>query len=115
MAGDEWYEINDGIRRAKAALLTGRSMIRATIDGAPTARGVPLDSLRVPRANVGKHTIDITREAAEERWLDTYVRTSNGEVPPPIDVRSAPRSDGVPLREVPASKRGKQVDPLSGE
>ena len=115
MAGEQCYEIDDGIRRAKAAQLSGKATVRATIDGAPTPREVPLDTLRVPRGNVGKRVIDITREPAEERWLDTYVRTSNGEVPPPIDVRSAPRSDGVPLREVPVVKRGKQVDPLSGE
>ena len=109
------YEINDGVRRAKAADLTGNRSVPATIDGRGAVRQVPLDDLRVPKGNTGKHRIDITSESAEERWLDTYVRTANGETPPPIDVRTAPNSDGVPIRSVPVVKKGTPVDPLSGE
>jgi hypothetical protein len=59
--------------------------------------------------------IDITEERAEERWLDTYVQTKRGQLPPPIDVQSAPDSQGVPIRDVPVTKNGRPVDPLSGE
>lgn len=103
------------MRRAKAASLTGKPTIRATVDGAATPREVNVADLRVPRGNTGKHVIDISSEPAEERWLDAYVRTRNGEMPPPIDVRTVPGSDGVRLRDVPVIKRGKPVDPLSGE
>jgi len=109
------YEINDGVRRAKAASITGRISLPATVDGTPRVLDVPVESLRVPKGNVGKHVIDITREQAEERWLDTYVRTVNGETPPPIDVRTASGSDGVQVRDVPVVKRGRPVDPLTGE
>ena len=109
------YEINDGVRRAKAASLVGPPTVQATVDGELRPREVSMDDLRVPRGNTGKHVIDISSEPAEERWLDTYVRTINGEQAPPIDVRSAPGSDGIPVRDVPVVKRGKPVDPLSGE
>lgn len=108
-------EINDGVRRAKAADLTGLRSIRATVDAGGPAREVPISDLRVPRGNRAKHAIDITSEWAEERWLDTYVRTAKREVPPPIDVRTAPNSDGVPIRDVRVTKRGRPVDPLTGE
>jgi hypothetical protein len=113
--GRPLYEINDGVRRAKAASLTGRSSIRATVDGNPQPRELPVEALRVPRGNTGKHKIDVSTEGAEERWLDTYVRTRNGDAPPPIDVRTAPDSNGVPIRDVPVVKRGRPVDPFSGE
>ncbi len=74
-----------------------------------------MGDLRVPKGNTGKHRIDITSESAEERWLDTYVRTTNGETPPPIDVRTVPNSDGLPIRSVWVVRKGKPVDPLSGE
>ena len=113
--GRTLFEINDGVRRAKAADLTGRRTIPATVDGAGATRDVPVDDLRVPRGNRGKHAIDISTEAAEERWLDTYVRTAKGERPPPVDLRTAPGSDGVPIRDVPVVKKGKPVDPFTGE
>ena len=109
------YEINDGVRRAKAASLAGYKLLPAHVDGQRRVRDVPVDDLRVPRGNKGKHAVDISRESAEERWLDTYVRTLNGEQPPPIDVRTVPGSDGVPVGEVPVTKHGRPVDPLSGE
>jgi hypothetical protein len=109
------YEINDGVRRAKAADLAGRDSVPATVDGHGPVRHVPVVDLRVPKGNTGKHRIDITTETAEERWLDTYVRTASGETPPPIDVRTAPNSDGVPIRSVPVVKKGRAVDPFSGE
>ena len=109
------FEINDGVRRAKAASATGRTHLPATIDGGTDVRELAVDALRVPRMNVGKHVIDITREPAEERWLDTYVRTVNGEQPPPIDVRTAPGSAGVAISDVPVVKRGRRVDPFTGE
>ena len=109
------YEINNGVRRSKAADLLKRQSIRATVDGGGPAREVPVQDLRVPRGNRAKNRIDITSELAEERWLDTFVRTANGETPAPIDVRTAPGSDGIPLRDVPVTKRGRPVDPLTGE
>ena len=84
------FEINDGVRRAKAASLLGRPTVRATVDGVARPREIDVDDLRIPRGNVAKHVIDITSEPAEERWLDTYVRSMNGETAPPIDVRTAP-------------------------
>jgi hypothetical protein len=109
------YEINDGVRRAKAADLAGRDSVPATVDGHGAVRHVPVVDLRVPKGNTGKHRIDITSETAEERWLDTYVRTVNGEKPPPIDVRTTPNSNGIPIRSVPVVKKGRPVDPLYGE
>ena len=109
------YEINDGVRRAKAASLAGRVSLPAYVDGRRQVRDVPVEDLRVPRGNKAKHAIDVTRERAEERWLDTYVRTLNGEKPPPIDVRTVPDSQGVPVRDVPVTKNGRPVDPMSGE
>ena len=109
------YEINDGVRRAKAASLTGRHSLPAYVDGDRRVRDLPVEDLRVPRGNKGKHRIEVGRERAEERWLDTYVRTVNGERPPPIDVRTVPDSPGVPIREVPVTKNGRPVDPMSGE
>jgi len=109
------FEVNDGIRRAKAASIHGISEVPATSDGGLTVRKLPVDSLRVPRTNVGKHVIDITEEPAEVRWLDTYIRTMKGETPPPVDVRTAPGSDGIRIRDVPVVKRGTVVDPFTGE
>ena len=109
------YEINDGVRRAKAASLARRRSLPAYVDGRRKVQDVPVEDLRVPRGNKGKHRIDISGERAEERWLDTYVKTLNGEQPPPIDVRTVPGSQGVPVREVPVTKNGRPVDPMSGE
>ena len=109
------YEINDGIRRAKAAEFFGKASIPATVDGGGEVRFVPIGQLRVPRANVAKHSLDITDERAEERWLDTFVRTMNGEAMPPIDIRTAPNSQGLPINEVRVMKQGRVVDPFTGE
>src|SRR3712207_4654832 len=49
--------------RAKAADLTGRRSIRATVDSAGAVREVAIDELRVPRGNVFKHAIDIDRKS----------------------------------------------------
>lgn len=109
------YEINDGVRRAKAAELAGRRDLPATVDGADAVRQVPVDALRVPRGNAFKHVIDISTESAEERWLDAYVRAKAGETPPPVDVRTTPNSNGVAIRDVPVVKGGRPVDPQTGE
>ena len=109
------YEINDGVRRAKAARLAGRATIPAHVDGRVTVQPVRVDDLRVPLGNKGKHRIEIGEEREEERWLDTYVQTMGGQRPPPIDVRSTPDSPGIRIGNVPVTKNGRPVDPMSGE
>jgi len=93
-AGPETFEILDGVRRAKAAQLSGFDTIAAEIDvGGRTVAttDVPLSALRSPKAVIDT----VTQPSALKRWLDTLRLTASGSKPPPI--RITPGSSGTPI------------------
>jgi hypothetical protein len=59
------YEINDGVRRSKAAQLAGKQRIPPNIGGSKTVRHIPLDLVR---SSPIKPVIDITAPREEARW-----------------------------------------------
>ena len=75
---EETYEIVDGVRRAKAAELLGRSHIHARIvdiDGNTIAEAdVPLDALHSPH----KTPIDVSTQRKWDRFLKTFNKTRAG-------------------------------------
>jgi hypothetical protein len=94
------YEIQDGVRRAKAAHQLGKPTIPARIaDGGrlgPVVE-IPIQNLRAP-----KKVIE-TWGAGFSRWRKVHkaVETGafpNGEPVPPIEVK--PGSRGVPIQDV---------------
>lgn len=90
---EQLYEIQDGVRRAKAAWLCGHKTIPAQIGGAGPILQIPLKNLRSPHkdfiAATGVRGLD---------WGKTYRATQRGEVPYPI--RVLPGRTGPALEEV---------------
>lgn len=90
---EQLYEIQDGVRRAKAAWLCGHKTIPAQIGGAGPILQIPLKNLRSPH----KDFIDATGVRGLD-WGKTYRATQRGEVPYPI--RVLPGQTGPALEEV---------------
>ena len=90
---DTLYEIQDGVRRAKAAWLCGRETIPAQVGGRGPVYEVALNNLRSPH----KDLIDAKGVRGID-WGITYRATQRGERPPPI--RVLPGSLGPTLEEV---------------
>ena len=92
----ELFRIDDGVRRAKAAEMTGKDAIPARIKraGQPDEiRTVSIDSLRSPKTDL----------PLDSRFLDNNLkRAQQGSTPPPIEVvplqKENPRL--LPIRKV---------------
>lgn len=86
------YEIQDGVRPAKAAWLCGRETIEAQINGGRVFF-VPLRCLRSPH----KDAIDVSGLGGT-RWDRVLRGTRSGAVLPPIEV--LPGARGKTIEEV---------------
>jgi hypothetical protein len=86
------YEIQDGVRRAKAAWLCGQGTIRALLGGIGDILQVPLENLRSPKAMIGNSG----PRGAD--WGGIYRVTRRGEVLPPIVIVVG--AEGTPIAEV---------------
>ena len=86
------YEILDGVRRSKAALICGREAIIAQENGVGPEIQVPLDALRSP-----KDEIDATGVRGLS-WGKILRATQNNVPLPPIEVAKGTR--GIPLTDV---------------
>lgn len=89
---EQLYEIQEGVRRAKAAWLCGRETIAATVGGIGDIIQVPVKSLLSP-----KPVIEDTGPRGGD-WGRAYRGTQRGDILPPIEVM--PGSFGAPIAEV---------------
>jgi|SRR5215208_2397026 len=105
------YEINDGVRRSKAAQLAGKQTIRANIGPSKLVQDIALDLVR---SSPIKPVIDITSPREEARWKWVLSGTIGGNEIKPIHVRKMASSRGLPIRDVRVVKNGKPVDPFTG-
>lgn len=87
------YEIQDGVRRAKAAWLAGQETIPAQIGDDMTVVWLPLKDLRSPH----KGFISTTGPRGAD-WGKVYRAAQRGDVPDPILVE--PGAAGPTLEEV---------------
>ncbi len=76
---EQLYEIQDGVRRAKAAWLCGHETIPAQIGDDAQVFDLPLTNLRSPHKDV----IDTNGPRGAD-WSKTYRAAQRGEKPPPI-------------------------------
>jgi hypothetical protein len=101
---DEVFEIIDGVRRAKAHELLGKTRIPAEIideeGNLRELREVDLTSLRVPT----KQNLDVSTQSKWERFMKTYDLVKAGSPTPPILI--TPGSRGQPLGDVPFDSSG---------
>ena len=89
----ETFKIIDGVRRAKAAEMSGKATISAEVEGASgKVAEVAIRSLRSP-----KEAIE-TAGAGAGRWERVLQGTRDGAELPPILVR--PGSSGIPVKDV---------------
>lgn len=89
---EQLYNIQKGVRRAKAAWLCGRETTKAQISGGPVF-SVPLSCLRSPH----KDEID-TSGLGGMRWDRVLRGTRSGAFLPPIEV--LPGARGKTIEEV---------------
>lgn len=89
---EQLYEIQEGVRRAKAAWLCGRETIEAQVSGGPIF-SVSLRSLRSPH----KDEIDISGLGGM-RWDRVLRGTRSGTALPPIEI--LPGARGKTIEEV---------------
>ena|SRR5665213_2405029 len=90
---EQFYEIQDGVRRAKAAWLCGYETIPAQIGDDAQIVELPLLRLRSPY----KDFIDTSGPRGAD-WGLTYRAARRGEIPPPILVEPGDR--GATIEEV---------------
>ena len=93
------YEIIEGVRRTKAALLFGKAAVSAIVknlDGVAEIerRDIPLAALRSPF----KDAISLITNSDWNRWNSILAAIQSGEVLPPIEVRIG--SAGVTIDDV---------------
>jgi RHS repeat-associated protein len=93
-ASKQFYEILDGVRRAKAAAEAGQTTIPAQVNGVGDVIDVSIDQLLSPKESIDAYS----SEANLQRWLNTLERTMSGETPPPINV--TPGQVGTPIANV---------------
>ena len=93
---EQLYEIQDGVRRAKAAWLCGRETIEAQINGGPIFP-VPFRCLRSPH----KDEIDVSGLGGM-RWERVLRGTRSGATLPPIEI--LPGARGKTIEEVRVSQ-----------
>ena len=91
------YEILDGVRRAKAALLAGKKTVPVNVvdesGRLAEVRDVSIAALRSPR-----DTIDASRPETLDRFMTIFNLTLAGWVPPPLHVQVGRR--GTPVAAV---------------
>ncbi|MGI4790616.1 MAG: hypothetical protein ACRYFS_17415 [Janthinobacterium lividum] len=87
---EQLYEIQDGVRRAKAAWLCGHETIPAQISDDLQVVELPLACLRSPY----KDFIDTTGPRGAD-WGLTYRAAQRGEMPPPILVELGGRGPTI--------------------
>ncbi len=87
---EKLYEIQDGVRRAKAAWLCGYETVPAQIGDDPQVLDLPLASLRSPY----KDTINTIGPRGAD-WGITYRAAQRGEKPPPILVEPGSRGPSI--------------------
>ena len=90
---EQKYEIQDGVRRAKAAWLCGYKTIPAQIGDDLQVVVLPLTSLHSPY----KDSIDTSGPRGAD-WGLTYRAAQRGETPPPILVEFGER--GLTIEQV---------------
>jgi hypothetical protein len=89
---EQLYEIEEGVRRSKAAWLYGHETIEAQVNGGPVF-AVPLRNLRSPH----KEEINLSGVGGF-RWQRVLRGTRDGTTLPPIEV--LPGSRGKTIEEV---------------
>ena len=92
MEGEQNYEILDGVRRAKAAELSGHSTIPVKLNGVGEEFLVPLRNLYSPKSVI---------DTSGVRGLDWYKilrATKRGQILPAIEVAIGSR--GIPIEKV---------------
>lgn len=89
---EQIYEIQEGVRRAKAAWLCGQNAIQAQVNGGATF-SVPLKNLRSPH----KDEIDVSGVSGY-RWQRVLRGTRAGDMLPPIEI--LPGTYGKTIEEV---------------
>lgn len=92
MDDEQLYEIEEGVRRAKAAQLCGQETVRGRIGGDPVF-DVPVKNLRSPH----KSAIDLAGTGGF-RWRRILRATQAGENLPPIQIM--PGGRGPTIEEV---------------
>ncbi len=93
------YEIVDGVRRAKAAELCGKPVIRAKIIGADGRQIGPVTDVGVDTlGSPSKPSIDVSTGPKMDRFMETLGKTKQGSIPPPIEV--TPGNRGPKIRDV---------------
>jgi hypothetical protein len=105
------FEINDGVRRAKAAHLAGRKRIPANVGGTFAVEEIPVEQLR---SSPIKPVIDISSPREEARWKHVLQGIIGGSRIRPIHVMKVTASRGLPIRDVQVVKNGQPVDPFTG-
>ena len=86
------YEIQDGVRRAKAAWLCGQETIPAQIDGSGKIIPIPLRCLRSPKTMIE----DYGARGAD--WGLIYRAAQRGDILPPIVIVAG--AEGTPIADV---------------
>jgi hypothetical protein len=98
MSADQEFEIVDGVRRSKAAVIAGQSMISAQVEDRSGTLGpvfqVSLDRLHSPH----KDRIDVSTPGALQRWMTILKGVHGGSTFPPIIIR--PGSRGPRIQDV---------------
>ena len=89
---EQLYQIQEGVRRAKAAWLCGQETIQAQVNGG-VIFFVPLKNLRSPH----KDEIDVSGVSGY-RWQRVLRGTRAGDMLPPIEV--LPGTSGKTIEEV---------------
>jgi hypothetical protein len=105
------FEINDGVRRSKAAQLAGIQRIPANVGSSSAVLQVSLDQVR---SSPLKPVLDITAPREEARWKGVLQGIVGGNRIRPIHVRKMVASRGLPMRDVLVVKNGRPVDPFTG-
>lgn len=97
---EQLYEIQEGVRRAKAAWLCGREAIEVQVNGGPVF-AVPLRALRSPH----KDEIDLSGVGGF-RWQRVLRGTRDGATLPPIGVLPGSRGKTTEEVRVPQNELG---------
>jgi len=89
---EQLYQIQEGVRRAKAAWLCGQETIAARLDGLGEVMQVPISALLSPKAVIEDSG------PCGGRWGAIYRMTQRGAELPPIAI--VPGVFGTPIADV---------------
>jgi hypothetical protein len=98
-APGDFYRIMDGVRRSKAAWMSGHALVRAeVVDASGQSLGageVPIDALRSPKALIRRIT-----SADETRWRRAQAGAGHAVLPfPPITIQPS-EDTGTKIEDV---------------